>query len=507
MKIAICQINTITADLEGNVQRCLDAVNQTIRDKPDLIVLPEMAVCGPFAMDILLDSSFVSALQTANLDFAWLNRFNPPILFGSLIASEKSISNHGNLLNSALLASNGTNEIVAQQKVLWDFDIHHDSRWFCSGEISKIIRINNTNIRPLIGKDVMNYSDLVFPENEKEPDLIIALHNAVFANQDIQEKIEHLMKIPYPSIVVNQVGGHDGLIFEGQSLFINPQKQKCSALKKFQTDTNFLSFPNTDFLPIQKNTQEADWLEAICLGIRDFVHKNNLKHVYLGLSGGIDSAVTTVLACQALGPENMTVLSLPSRFNDPRSTISSQELCNTLNINFLEISIEPFFNLFEHELNTLAKNENVLENIQARLRAVILMAHVNFYGGLLLNTSNKTELSLGYGTLYGDMAGTLSPIGDLTKPEVYQLARWINRSQEIIPEFILNRKPSAELRLNQVDPFDYPIISPQIENYVQNNQSPPSMRASEHKRHQFGTILKLSQKTFGNGRFIPITRR
>jgi NAD+ synthase (glutamine-hydrolysing) len=278
-------------------------------------------------------------------------------------------------------------------------------------------------------------------------------------------------------------------------------------LKKFQTDINYLSFPNTEFLPVPTNTQEADWTEAICLGIRDFVYKNNLKQVYLGLSGGIDSAVTTVLASQALGTENITALSLPSRFNDPRSTITSQELCNKLNIGFHEISIEPFFNLFEQELKTLTKKDTVSENIQARLRAVILMAYVNFYGGVLLNTSNKTELSLGYGTLYGDLAGTLSPIGDLTKPEVYQLARWINRSQEIIPEFILNRKPSAELRLNQIDPFDYPIISPQIENFVQNNQSAPTMRASEHKRHQFGTILKLSQKTFGYGRFIPITRR
>jgi NAD+ synthase (glutamine-hydrolysing) len=242
--------------------------------------------------------------------------------------------------------------------------------------------------------------------------------------------------------------------------------------------------------------------------VRAFVAGNGLKRVFLGLSGGIDSSVVAVLACEAVGPGRVTGVAIPSRFTDQRSTTAARELAATLGMGFEVVELEAMHAAAEESLtHVIAHGTTVAENIQARLRAVILMAYVNRYGGLLLNTSNKTELALGYGTLYGDLACSLSPLGDVTKPDVLALARWINRRSEVIPPFVIERPPSAELEPDQVDPFDYPKIAPAMEELVLANRSNPVLRRSEHKRWQHGVILKVSAKAFGSGRMVPITRR
>jgi NAD+ synthase (glutamine-hydrolysing) len=241
--------------------------------------------------------------------------------------------------------------------------------------------------------------------------------------------------------------------------------------------------------------------------VRDFIAKNRMERAFIGLSGGIDSATVAVIAAHALGPERVTAVAIPSRFTDPRSTSSAQELAQTLGIEFNVMALEGLHRAAETELGDLLTHGTGAENVQARLRALILLSLVNRYGGVLLNTSNKTELSLGYGTAHGDLVGTLCPIGDLTKPEVVSLAHWINSVKPVIPAFILERPPSAELRPDQVDPFDYPKISPQIERLVQENRSNEILRRSENKRWQLGVVLRVSEKAFGTGRLIPITRR
>ena len=203
----------------------------------------------------------------------------------------------------------------------------------------------------------------------------------------------------------------------------------------------------------------------------------------------------------------MTGVAIPSRFTDARSTESAQELAERLGIRFEVVELEKMHKAAEQTVGAERSGGVAGENIQARLRMVILMSFVNQRGGFLINTSNKTELTLGYGTLYGDLAGTISPLGDLTKPEVYALARWINVGRDIISPYVMNRKPSAELRADQVDPFDYSTISPEVEALVRNNQSNAAMRTSEHKRWQAGVILKVSEKSFGRGRLMPITRK
>ena len=252
---------------------------------------------------------------------------------------------------------------------------------------------------------------------------------------------------------------------------------------------------------------EEEIFRALTLGLRDFARKNGLQRAFVGLSGGIDSSVTAVIAAEALGRERVTGIAIPSRYTDPRSTESACELAKALGIGFEILQLESLHKEAESTLGKLLEGGATAENVQARLRMMILMSYVNHYGGFLVNTSNKTELTLGYSTLYGDMAGTISPLGDLTKPEVYALARWLNVARNIIPQFVMERLPSAELREGQIDPFDYEKISPEVESLVRKNQSSAAMRHSEHKRWQMGLVLKVSEKSFGMGRLMPITRK
>jgi NAD+ synthase (glutamine-hydrolysing) len=225
----------------------------------------------------------------------------------------------------------------------------------------------------------------------------------------------------------------------------------------------------------------------------------------------VDSALVACIAAEAVGPERVTALAMPSRYTDPRSTEVARELAAGLGIGFEVIGIEPMHAVLESALAGGAAG-TVDENLQARLRSIVLNAWVNRHGGLLLNTSNKTEISLGYGTLHGDLAGTLSVLGDVTKPEVYDMARWHVANRGPIPDFILQRPPTAELRPNQVDPFDYPVVAPAVESLVRGLPSSGAdpwrerLRASEFKRWQHGVILKVSERAFGTGRMVPITR-
>jgi NAD+ synthase (glutamine-hydrolysing) len=225
------------------------------------------------------------------------------------------------------------------------------------------------------------------------------------------------------------------------------------------------------------------------------------------LSGGIDSSVAAVIAVEALGAENVTGVAIPSRFTDARSTESAKELAQNLGIKFEQVSLEKMHAATEQALGAERSGGISGENIQARLRMILLMSYVNNGGGFLINTSNKTELTLGYSTLYGDMAGAISPLGDLTKVEVYALAKWINVERDIISPYVMTRMPTAELHAGQVDPFDYDAVSPQVEAMVLADESNAMMRASEHKRWQMGVVLKVSERAFGRGRMMPITRK
>jgi NAD+ synthetase len=318
--------------------------------------------------------------------------------------------------------------------------------------------------------------------------------------------------------LVNLVGANDELVFDGHSFVLDEQGRIITQLSGFEEDVQVVVVPSMEKGAMVNGAMEnGSWSinhdpfsmthQALILGIRDYARKTGFERAILGLSGGVDSSVAAVLASEALGAENVIGIAIPSRYTDPRSTDCGRQLAEALGIRFETVEMEAIHRSAEETLGTLLEDETVAENIQARLRMLILMAYANKYGGLLINTSNKTELTVGYGTLYGDLAGALSPLGDLTKPEVYELANHINARENVIPAYVLRRPPSAELQAEQVDPFDYKTLAPELESLVLNNQSNIAMRESEHKRRQSGIILKVSEKSFGSGRLIPVAKK
>jgi NAD+ synthetase len=313
-----------------------------------------------------------------------------------------------------------------------------------------------------------------------------------------------------PQVRVNLVGGNDELILDGRSSVLDAKGRVVALLPPFAEEVRVVDLAACEPLSPEQ-LEEPPWEEqvlgALVLGTRDFAEKNRIDRLVLGLSGGVDSALVAAIAAEAVGPGRVTAVAMPSRFTDPRSTQWARQHAADLGLAFEVVELEPMHVAAEQTLGELLSRGTAAENVQARLRAVILMAMVNHHGGLLLCTSNKTELALGYGTMYGDLAGGLCPIGDLTKLEVLRLARWLHQTRELIPQPILDRPPTAELRPDQVDPFDYETVAPALERLVLADRSNAAMRRSEHKRHQAGVVLKLSDRAFGPGRMMPITRR
>lgn len=527
MKLAIAQINTTVGDLEGNVQRILSAAKEVADQKPDLIVYPELTVCGYPPRDILYDTSFVEAVQLATQDLASQARDLPPLLVGSFAPAPQKIYEHPSLNNIAYLMQNGEMKIAQVKQLLPVYDVFYEPRWFLPGtKTLPPIEIAGKKIGVIICEDMWDEEYPVHPGADLKAmgaEMLICISASPYRRGAGEGRLYHAQRQDLPIVFVNLVGGNDELIFDGGSFARSVGVEK---LKMFEEDMKIIEFTmeyteSTEKFDEEekKNLRELSDLRgekeifvALVLGLRDFANKNGLKHAFIGLSGGIDSSVVAVIAAEALGRERVTGVAIPSRYTDARSTESARELAERLGIGFEVVELEKLHKAAEQTVGAERSAGVGGENIQARLRMVILMSFVNQRGGFLINTSNKTELTLGYGTLYGDLAGTISPLGDLTKPEVYALARWVNsgwkvESGGVIPEFVMNRKPSAELRADQVDPFDYEKISPEVEALLQNNQSNAAMRTSEHKRWQAGVILKVSEKSFGRGRLMPITRR
>lgn len=491
-KIGVVQLNPTVGDLEGNVDRCLNGIAEAAAQGADLIVLPEMAVTGCHPLDILLDAEFIEAVQAANADLAAEAAEYPPTIVGTILPGENG------LLNAAVLLENGTPRLLAAKRRLPNIDVAFESRWFAPGPPTQIHQIAGIKIIVLVG------GDLEPATFKAAPGLIVNLAAAPFTHNAWRKRIDYAASLSAPLVFANLVGGSDALIFDGRSFVLHGENGVV--MPGFEETVRVI-----DLAALPKFAQPVEGMvgvkKALVLGIRDFAQKNHIQKAFVGLSGGIDSSVVAALAAEALGPENLTGIAMPSRHTDPRSTEAAAALAKNLSIGFEIAPIEPLHAAAEKAQPTLFGEGVGAENVQARLRMLILMGYVNQYGGMLLNTGNKTEAAVGYATLYGDTAGTICPIADLTKPQVYQLARQINSVKNEIPAFSLERPPSAELHPGQIDPFDYDKVAPEFEALVQRNQSNPAMRAAEHKRAQSGIVLKVSEKAFGSGRMIPITRK
>lgn len=529
MKLALAQINTTVGDLEGNIRRIISAAREAAAQRPDLIVFPELTVPGYPPRDILYDASFVEAVHAATLDLARQARDLPPLLVGSFTPAERKLYQHPSLYNVAWLMQAGEARIAQNKQLLPVYDVFYEPRWFLPGtKTLPPIEIAGEKAGILICEDMWDEEYPVHPGADLKAmgaEVLICISASPYRRGAGKGRLYHAQRQGLPLVFVNLVGGNDELIFDGGSFTPGGER-----LRAFEEDVKVVEWKAEREVKKKEDRGKKEEMEsgegevfrALVLGLRDFARKNGLKRAFIGLSGGIDSSVAAVITAEALGAENVTGVAIPSRFTDPRSTESARELAGRLGMRFEVVELEKMHTAAEQTLGPERSGGVGGENIQARLRMVVLMSFVNQQKGFLVNTSNKTELALGYSTLYGDMAGTISPLGDLTKPEVYALAGWINlgwkvsrlevegRRSEVesmIPQFVMTRKPSAELRAEQVDPFDYDAVSPEIERLVQADQSNAAMRAAEHKRWQAGVILKVSEKSFGRGRLMPITRK
>jgi NAD+ synthase (glutamine-hydrolysing) len=320
---------------------------------------------------------------------------------------------------------------------------------------------------------------------------------------------------------VNAVGVRDELIFDGGSFALAADGEEVARLARFAEDVVTVDLDGPAAAPAAEDGEDGDERElfaALAFGIRGFAESNGLRSVVLGLSGGVDSALVAALAVEALGAGRVVAVHVPSRFTDPRSTEAAREVARALGIRLEERPLEPLLAPWEVEaadvLDGGPAGRRTHENLQSRLRTAVLSAFVNRHGGLLLNASNKTELALGYGTLWGDLAGLLAPIGDLPKTAVFRLARWVARTRGTIPPFVLERAPTAELAAGQVDPFDYDEVAPRVEAIVANAAPADAanaalraaVRRAEGKRVVHGVVLKVSRWSFGSGRLVPVTR-
>ncbi len=483
MKICLAQIDSRIGDLDGNLERILAAHRRAEYLQADLVVYPELALSGYPPRDLLFEPDFLPGIERALELLKNATAPGPPLVVGAPLRSEPGLH------NAAVVMHEGRRVAVQAKRILPGQDVFHESRWFVPGQQTQVLRL--PQLPPI---ELRICEDLWGTLPASDSRLIISLNASPYRADILSRRLEVARQAGKPVYYCNAVGAQDELIFDGGSFALDRDGRLLGALTRFEEVVDFPIRAFEELSPAQELRR------ALVLGIRGFFAKNGVRYAILGLSGGIDSALVACLAAEALGPSRVRALALPSRHTDPRSTESAAELAARLNIELEVLPLEP---LYEPARRLLGVAGTSAENLQARLRMVALMARVNQCSGLLLNTSNKTELTLGYGTLYGDLCGTLGPLNDLTKPQVYELARLYPE----IPDFIHSRPPSAELSEGQIDPFDYPSLAPQLEALVQSQAWSAEMARSEHKRRQGPIGLKVSEKAFGTGRFVPVTAK
>jgi NAD+ synthase (glutamine-hydrolysing) len=556
MRLALAQINARVGAVLQNERRVLAALDEARRQGAEVVLFPECALVGYPARDLLYDDGLVARAEEAASRIA---RAAPDltVVLGSVEravdagperrpASEASCRREGPRIgvrggapkvttpggrplrrNVALVLERGAVRGRRAKSLLPDYDVFSEPRWFVPGGENLPLTLAGTRTGLLVCEDLWEEEYARKPASSlvaAGAELLLALNASPF-RVGVHEERRRRARCPGVAVAyVNAIGGEDELVFDGGSFVVDAKGNVLLELPRFEEAVATIDLARPaprDALPPPPRGGEEELFRALALGLRDFVRKNGQSSVWLGLSGGVDSALVACLAREALGPERVHAVALPSRHNDPRSTDDARVLARNLGIDFRVVPIEGLHAAAENELGSLLAGTSG-ENAQARLRMLVLMAHVNARGGLLLNTSNKTELALGYGTLHGDLAGTLAPIADLTKTQVYAVARWYDARTGAIPRFILERPPSAELAPGQVDPFDYDVVAPLVEELVE-GATPEGLiarglpadevlrcvrlfHAGEHKRRQGPIGLKVSRTAFGTGRQVPVTR-
>lgn len=538
MKVTLAQINVHVGNFEANLKKFNDAIELAKLEKSELIIFPELAICGYPPRDFLEYNHFVKQCFDAVKALA-KNCVGITCIIG---APTFNTNEEGKALhNSAFVLSNGTIQSIIHKTLLPTYDIFDEYRYFEPNSLFTCVEINGKKVALTICEDLWNVDEqklyVISPMEmliKESPDLMINIAASPFDYNQAEKRMEvlrwNVSKYKLPLLYVNHVGAQTELLFDGGSVYIDSAgvlKQELPFFKE-EIRTFSISDINTN---IAKDYTKIELIhDAIVLGIKDYFFKSGFSKAVLGLSGGIDSAVVAALASEALGPENVLAVLLPSQYSSDHSIKDAEDLAKKLGINQQQIPIASIFNSFEKELkSTFANHSHDLteENMQARIRGVLLMAISNKFGNILLNTSNKSEAAVGYGTLYGDMCGGLSVIGDVYKTQVYELANYINRHKEIIPINTITKAPSAELRPDQKDSDslpDYDILDEVLLNYIEGCKSKDELiqlgfdeqlvnritglvNRNEYKRYQTPPIIRISPKAFGMGRRMPIVAK
>jgi NAD+ synthase (glutamine-hydrolysing) len=551
MKIALAQLNYHIGDFEGNLAKITSAVSDATLRGADLVVLSELSICGYPPMDLLERKAFI---QNCNRSIEELAQSVDPETGVLVGGPEFNSSKDGKLLfNSAFFLYQGEIQQVFRKTLLPTYDIFDEYRYFEPNREFNILHFKGRKLAVTICEDLWDeqpfdnefsrsrlYSTNPMEElNKLAPDAIINMAASPFAHRKMEIKQSiftgKAARYNLPLLYCNQVGAQTELIFEGGSMAIHPSGRVAGKLPLFRediliTDLDELASSEPPLSIGKIPDRIGTIVNALTCGIRDYFGKLEFKTATLGLSGGIDSAVTLALAAEALGPENLHVLLLPSQYSSDHSVNDSIEMAKNLGIAYNILPIESLFSQFKATLQPLFKNlpEDIAEeNIQARIRGTLLMALSNKFGNILLNTSNKSETAVGYGTLYGDMSGGLSVLGDVYKTDVYLMAEYLNREGEVIPQNIISKPPSAELRPDQKDsdslpPYD--LLDQILEAYIEKQLPLERMAAmgydpdlvnriirmvnqNEYKRYQTPPILRISSKAFGVGRRLPLVAK
>ena len=531
MKIAICQINPTVGAINENVRLIKKFYNDSLKKGADLVVFPELAISGYPPQDLLLRQKFLQKCDEALNEI--INECTIPIVLGNTLLDENE------LFNCSFLGQDGSIVGCYKKILLPTYDVFDEDRYFEKGNSPKVFPIKVSGEKINLGLQICedlwdsDYGLNISKELKKmNADIIINISASPFGKDRLLERSnlikEKIRETSLPFIYCNLVGSQDELIFDGQSLAFNSDGSLVSQAKAFSEDLVIADMVKNEEIEIKKYPSEKMIYEALVLGVRDYFLKSGHSHCVIGLSGGIDSSLTASIAVDALGHKNVHGIAMPSKFSSHHSIEDAKQLAENLNIDFRNIPINSIVESYEALLVEVLDKENIglaEENIQSRIRGGILMALSNKYGWMVLSTGNKTELAMGYCTLYGDMNGGLSVISDLSKRSVYKVSSWINSQKgDIIPERTLNKPPSAELRPGQIDPFDYDIISPMVSALIDNEISPSQLvlngsdpktvnniskriRMNEFKRRQAAPGLRVSSKAFGMGRRVPIINK
>lgn len=541
MKIALAQINPTVGDFSGNMEKIVAATRRAADQGARLAVFPELALCGYPPADFLEKPSFLARCREAISDLANATRSLPTALVvGVALPAPPDAGKPA--VNAAVLLDCGHILLEQQKRLLPFYDVFDEQRYFLPSSAQHVVELDSLRIAISICEDAWNDKNFwprrlyAFDPLEElmrqNPAIHINLSASPFWHSKRRLRRQMLASIAnrdgIPVIMCNQVGGNDSLIFDGSSMCINAHGDLVAQAKSFEED--LVVFEPFCSPPVPETTgddTEAAY-HALVLGTRDYVRKCGFSKVAVGLSGGIDSALVAAIAADALGKENVLAIGMPSPYSSQGSIDDSRALADNLGIRFELIGISDLFRDYTQALETLFKGTQpglAEENLQARIRGNLLMAVSNKFGSLVLTTGNKSEMAVGYCTLYGDMVGALAVIGDLVKTRVYAICRWLNREREIIPRAIIDKPPSAELRPDQKDTDSLPpyeTLDPIIEAYVERYETPEHIaekngiplelvqqvvrlvERSEYKRQQAAPVLKVTSKSFGMGRRFPI---